>query len=33
LSPSHTLGPLYAGRVISGFGVGGCTMVVSDVPP
>lgn len=29
LSPSHSLGPLYAGRVISGFGVGGCTMVVS----
>jgi hypothetical protein len=30
LSPSHSLGPLYAGRVISGFGVGGCTMVVSQ---
>ncbi|TIA76850.1 MFS quinate transporter-like protein QutD [Aureobasidium pullulans] len=37
LSPSHTLGPLYAGRVISGFGVGGCTMVVpiylSEIAP
>ncbi|KAG9687121.1 MFS quinate transporter-like protein QutD, partial [Aureobasidium melanogenum] len=37
LSPSHSLGPLYAGRVISGFGVGGCTMVVpiflSEIAP
>jgi MFS family permease len=23
------IGPMYAGRVISGFGVGGCTMIVS----
>lgn len=27
------LGPMYAGRFISGFGVGGCTMIVSLVKP
>lgn len=26
------LGPMYAGRFISGFGVGGCTMIVSFAP-
>ncbi|KAF2438481.1 general substrate transporter, partial [Karstenula rhodostoma CBS 690.94] len=27
------IGPMYAGRVISGFGVGGCTMIMSRVVP
>lgn len=31
-SADGSLAPIYAGRVVSGLGTGGCTMVVSSVP-